>query len=230
MTTTHIVTPSSTPPSWATYLNDANLFDNAIRLRNLIWTIQRHVPKGGRILEVGCGSGATAVLLSEIGYQVTAVDREEELIVRIRERYSDWIRSRNLEVLLGDMFALPWDGQEFDLIYHQGVLEHFEDEQIVKALTEQRRVASRLIFDVPNARYPSHPYGNERLLRPSHWRKLLQQAGWELSRELGRDFHPGLYALPYLLFSRTALEKVPWFSKYLAVSSIFVCRENGKHA
>lgn len=210
--------------SWPGYLESVSLFSNAVRLRYLIWTIERYIPRGSRLLEVGFGSGTTAVLLADLGYSVTAVDIDEVLVEQLRYRYADWIRMGRLEVQQADMLALPWQERAFDLAYHQGVLEHFPDEQIVQALREQARVARWVIFDVPNHRHGDRPFGDERLLPPSHWRQLLKEADLEVVTELGRDFHRWLYFLPYAFFSRYGLEKWPWFGRRFAVSSIFVCR------
>ena len=165
---------------WPEFLENDTLFSNAVRLRYLIWTIQRYIPTGSRLLEVGFGSGTTAVLLADLGYKVTAVDIDARLVERLRERYADWIRMGRLEVQQADMLALPWQKREFDLAYHQGVLEHFADEQILQALREQARVAEWVIFDVPNHRLGNRPFGDERLLSPSYWRRLIHQAGLEV--------------------------------------------------
>ncbi|MEM3433166.1 MAG: class I SAM-dependent methyltransferase [Candidatus Methanomethyliaceae archaeon] len=212
--------------TWSEYLKDETLFNNAIRLRYLIWTIERYVPRGSRLLEVGFGSGTTAVLLADLGYIVTAVDIDEVLVARLGDRYADWIQMGRLEVRRSDMLALPWQAREFDLAYSQGVLEHFPDEQIVQALREQARVARWIIFDVPNHRLGARPFGDERLLSPSHWWGLLNQAGLELVDRVGRDFHRGLYVFPFALFSRQGLVKCPWFSRWFGTNSIFVCRSS----
>jgi SAM-dependent methyltransferase len=205
-------------------LENETLFSNAIRLRYLIWTIQHYLPTGSRLLEVGFGSGTTAVLLADLGYKVTAVDIDDVLVQRLRDRYADWIRTGRLEVRQADMLALPWQERNFDLAYHQGVLEHFPDEQIVQALREQAHVAEWVIFDVPNHRCSDRPFGDERLLSPSHWRRLINQAGLEVVDERGRDFHRWLYVLPFAFFSHQALKKWPWFGRWLGTDSIFVCR------
>lgn len=210
--------------SWPEYLGNERLFSNAIRLRYLIWTIQRYVPTGSRVLEVGFGSGTTAVLLADLGYIVTAVDIDEVLVARLRDRYADWVRMGRLEVRRADMLVLPWQEREFDLAYHQGVLEHFPDEQIVQALREQARVAHWVIFDVPNQRYGEQPFGDERLLPSRDWRRLIKLAGLELVAEFGRDFQRWLYVLPHVFFSHYGFEKWPWFSQWFGVNSIFVCR------
>jgi len=209
---------------WPQFLSGVSLFDNAVRLRFFLWTLRRHVDAGAHLLEVGFGSGTTAVLLADLGYRVTACDLNSELVARLASKYKDWISSNQLCVQQADMFQLPWAEQTFDLAYHQGVFEHFPDDRIIAALREQSRVARLVAFDVPNHRYGAQPFGDERLLRIGHWRRLIQKAGLELLDERGRDFHHWLYCLPHALFSHRALDRMPWFVRRFAVSSIFVCR------
>ena len=44
-------------------------------------------PRGGRVLEIGCGMGLHAFLLHEMGYEVTAVDLSEEGIRKAAKRF-----------------------------------------------------------------------------------------------------------------------------------------------
>jgi 2-polyprenyl-3-methyl-5-hydroxy-6-metoxy-1,4-benzoquinol methylase len=210
--------------TWPEYLTGETLFTNAIRLRNLIWTIQRFVPLGSKLLEVGFGSGATAVLLADIGYRVTAIDINKELVERACSKYVGWIKKGLLDIRIGNMLELPWDHSEFDLVYHQGVLEHFSDDVIVHALREQARVAPLIIFDVPNHRCKKRSFGDERLLAPQQWRRLAREAGLDIVYEGGRDFPRYLYFLPFALFSRKSLDVLPWFGRTFGANSIFVCK------
>lgn len=209
---------------WAEFLTGVTLFDNAVRLRFLIWTLQRYVSPGDQVLEVGCGSGTTAVLMADLGFGVTACDIDKELISRLESKYSPWISKGQLRVQTADMFCLPWTERHFDLAFHQGVLEHFPDGSIIAALREQARIARLVVFDVPNHRYRGQPFGDERLLPIRHWRRLIRAAGLEIIDERGRDFHRWLYLLPNALFSHRALDTMPWFVRRFAISSIFVCR------
>ena len=195
-----------------------------MRLKYLVWAIQRLADPGERLLEVGFGSGATSVLLADLGYQVTAVDIDPELVATGRERYADWRRRGPLVIEQGDMFHLPWGTRSFSLVFHQGVLEHFADERIVEALKEQARIATWIVFDVPNHRHRLKPFGDERLLPPSHWRRLILEAGLILVEEGGRDFQRWLYLLPHAVFSRWGVERLGWLLRRLAINSVFVCR------
>jgi SAM-dependent methyltransferase len=214
----------TTAMTWPEFLEGASLFDNAVRLRFFLWTLRRHAKPGARLLEAGCGSGTTAILLADLGYRVTASDIDPALVERITLRYSDWVREGRLMVEQANTFQLAWPEGSFDLVYHQGVFEHFTDNQIIAALREQARVARLVLFDVPNHRCGGRPFGDERLLPARHWRKLIRSAGLELVVESGRGFHHWLYWLPYALFSHAGLDRLPWFARRFAASSIFLCR------
>lgn len=217
---------STRPPNWPGFLQEFSLFQGAVNLRPLIWTLQSHFPAGASLLEVGFGSGTTAALLSDLGFAVTACDIDPELVLRMTSKYRDWIIQRRITFEQADMFQLPWPDESFDVAYHQGVLEHFPDDQIVSALREQARVARFVLFDVPNHRYPDRPFGDERLLPISRWRALIRAAGLTVVEERGREYPHWLYFLPHAFFTRRALDAVPWFSRRFAVSSIFLCRSD----
>ena len=210
--------------AWADFVQRDNLFENAVRLRYFIWTIAACADPGARLLETGCGSGATSVLLSDLGYQVTAVDIDEAVVAGVRDRYDAWVRDGRLSVEQIDMLALPWRSREFSIAFHQGVLEHFPDEMIVAALREQARVADRVVFDVPNAKYGERPFGDERLLPVRKWRSMIAEAGLTVERVVGRGFPRWCYMLPYGVFARWGVLRVPGLLARMGHVSIFVCR------
>ncbi|MFI6906092.1 HemK2/MTQ2 family protein methyltransferase [Nonomuraea sp. NPDC050394] len=69
---------------------------------------------GARVLDVGTGTGAMAVLAARrAGVRVTAVDRSLRAVVAAR--FNTLIRGLAVRVVHGDLFT-PLDGQVFDLI------------------------------------------------------------------------------------------------------------------
>jgi hypothetical protein len=214
---------SHTPTDWPEFLSDATLFDSATRLEALVRLIVRYAPPEGKLLETGFGSGNVAVFLADMGYHVTAMDNDDELVRRAQDRYSYWIRHANLVFEGGNIFRLPWTKPGFDVVYHQGVLEHFSDDEIVAALREQARVASWIIFDVPNNRYGNQPFGDERLLPLSHWLGLIEAAGLKVSKLYGRTFPLWTRLLPCFLISRHRIGPSGFFSRWFSRVFIFVC-------
>jgi SAM-dependent methyltransferase len=94
------------------------------------------------ILEIGCGAGAMLEDLERFGSPVG---------MDIAEAAPQYWRERGLNtVALGDATALPFRGDQFDIVIAVDVLEHVDDEKA--AIEEMRRVTTiggRLIVTVP---------------------------------------------------------------------------------
>ena len=210
---------------WAAYLDRHNLYSEALRLALFIDIVRRHAPNGGSLLEVGFGSGCTAILLADAGYRVTALDIDHAIITRFHSRYGDL--SSQLTILQADMADLPFVGTaQFDVVYHQGVLEHFDDEFIVHGLQEQARVAKTLVFDVPNDRCTFRSYGDERLLSNKHWVGLIESAGLHCIETWGRMPRMPAWVgalLPHILFV-TRRQRRAVLGRLFGQNSIFVCK------
>jgi len=124
-----------------------------------------------KVLEVGCGPGIRSVFLSYLGIDTVAFDNDEGIIKQV-EKYSNKFKG-NIEAKLGDAFNLEYKDQEFDVIFNAGFLEHFNDEEKIKLVSEFTRVAKYYIFMVPNKAHRLRPYGNEDLKTQEEWDELL---------------------------------------------------------
>src|SRR5688572_6010205 len=137
--------------------------------------------KPHRILEIGSGSGAMSIFLSWLGFEVVSIDLDPKVIDKAKEENTRWNGRATFEV--ADTFALPYLDQSFDIIFHQGLLEHFSDSEIRKMLTEQLRVAEKVVFSVPNHNYPRKDFGNERLMTKREWEQILSPFRITLSQD-----------------------------------------------
>jgi protein-L-isoaspartate(D-aspartate) O-methyltransferase len=68
-----------------------------------------------RVLEIGTGSGYQAAILSKLCRQVVTIERFRMLADSARKRLAS-LHCDNVEVLLGDGFAIPADAGQFDRI------------------------------------------------------------------------------------------------------------------
>jgi SAM-dependent methyltransferase len=146
---------------------------------------------GQKILEVGAGTGAMSIFLSQLGREVTTLDNDPKILELAkvnREKFS----GKN-QLVLGNAFTLPFPDNSFDLVFHQGLLEHFSDDDIHKLIKEHLRVAPVVMFSVPNANYPLREFGNERLLSQSAWEALLRPYKIEMSRVYALKIFPKWY-------------------------------------
>jgi len=201
---------------WADYFKDHTIFDQARRYARLIKTIIRFAPKGGTLLEVGCGSGLTSILLHDLGYKVIAFDIDKDVLCEVKQRKKRY--NAEIDLVRGDMCNLGFESNKFDVVFHQGVLEHFDDETIVSTLKEQKRLTKTLVFEVPNSR-ARQSYGDERLLSNRYWRNLISKAGLKIVYTYGNDlnYFGGIwpYGLVYVFYD--------FFGRLFGRQTGFVC-------
>ena len=78
---------------------------------------------GGRLLDIGCGEGRHAIVASQFGFKVTAVDYEASALKRAR-RFAKAKKARGIVFRKADVLRLPFAGSCFDLILDYGCLHH----------------------------------------------------------------------------------------------------------
>lgn len=85
----------------------------------LLGIVRERLPQGGEIFELGCGSGATAAMLSKFGYSVTAADPSVSGISLAKEAYPN---VRFVERSAYDPLAKEFGS--FDAVISLEVIEH----------------------------------------------------------------------------------------------------------
>lgn len=128
---------------------------------------------GSRILEIGTGSGILALYFSQLGYQVTGLDLDTAIVEtndRLNRTYGGSAR-----FVGGDMLHLPFSAGAFDACYHQGLMEHFDPPEIVRALKAQTKTCRKVVFAVPTIRWNGGVFGDERMWTGSFWLRLLDE-------------------------------------------------------
>ena len=91
------------------------------------------VRPGDRVLDIGCGTGVFLRLCADRGAAVTGLDASENLLAVARGRAPE------AELVHGDMEALPFADDAFDLV--AGFTSFFFADDMVAALREAGRVA-----------------------------------------------------------------------------------------
>lgn len=180
---------------WSELLETANaraLLQNE-PLFTMMETIQKLALPPARLLEVGFGTGFAAAFLADVGYAVTGIDDDQDVIDLAKGRLeADFFAVPTM--VKADAFKLQAAvGHQgpFHLAYSQGFLEHFSDDDILALLREQLKISDIVVFSVPSENYPNQEFGNERRLGLTHWLKLIEQLDEaDVSiRYYGRDQH-----------------------------------------
>jgi SAM-dependent methyltransferase len=159
--------------------------------------------RGKRILEVGAGSGRDSLALARAGAIAVVLDYSPASLALVQSQAR--AQGLGLGLVRADALAMPFREGAFDVVFHQGLLEHFRDPGPL--LAENARVTrsgGRVVVDVPQT---YHLYtvmkkiliafnawfaGWETQFAPAELERLLSRSGLRVKRTYGEWMVPGL--------------------------------------
>jgi SAM-dependent methyltransferase len=169
------------------------------------------LPKDGRILEAGCGTGQWVVALRARGYRCFGIDFARDALQRARRR------TPSLPLLVGDVGRMPLPASSIDAVISLGVVEHRQagPEPWLDELRRIVRPGGRLLISVPylnalrrrRARQGWYRDATDGLafyqyaFAPDEFQALLRRAGFEPERLVGYDHRKCLR------------QEVPWLQR-----------------
>lgn len=126
--------------------NDYNLIadDFSKTRQNLKWPeidgFKKYLKNDQKILDLGCGNGRLLNSLAELKVEYHGLDNSENLISLAKELHSD--KADSFKV--GEMFALPYDDNYFDVIVCLASFHHLPTKELrLSALLEMKRVLKK---------------------------------------------------------------------------------------
>ncbi len=217
----------STPEHWQKFWEEADTLD----LDDVYGTDGRLVREitglgdlhGKRILEVGAGTGRDAVALAKAGAEVLTLDYVPgSLGLTVKAAGMSGV---TVSPVCGDGTGSPFADDTFDVVFHQGLLEHFRDP--LPMLRDNIRIlkpGGRLVVDVPQT-FHYYTLGKRALIAINKWfagweteftigelEGLMRAEGLRVERSYGDWMVPGLWyrALRKIIMTRTG-KKLPMF-------------------
>lgn len=128
-----------------------------------------------RVIEAGCGTAVMSAYLAKQGVETVALDLDPDVIRRARQNTASV--GADSMVLRGDIFRMPFGVGTFDVVFSQGVAEHFDDREIRAMVESGLSVSPQVLLSVPSRYYHSRDFGNERLLTDIEWAAILEGLG-----------------------------------------------------
>lgn len=157
------------------------------------------LPKGGKVLDLGCGEGRNAFFLAQNDCEVTAVDRSSAGIHKLMTAAANY--KIPLTGIVQDIVEFPLD-EEYDLIMAHGVLYYLENpvwRAILEKAKKQTRPGGYNIFTifVYNDEYPCVAEIEAARYKNSFRSKELQEfyLDWielRFDQYVKWDAHPGI--------------------------------------
>lgn len=156
------------------------------------------LPQSAKALDVGCGDLVEAHYLAHLGFDVTGIDLDEDLLEARRARKS-WDEGTKLTLKALSVYDIPEDLGPFDLITAFDIIEHLPElDEAIETLFALLKPGGFFFLTVPN-RYASSEVYSKWLLRgmsklgrrpppgvphlqfksPSEWLDSFEDAGFE---------------------------------------------------
>jgi len=137
--------------------------------------LQSFDPPVSRILEAGCGSGLTGIGLLQRGFSVDLMDFSPAMLERAGEAAERYLPRDHPRPALhhADLFEATHESLEvepFDCVFNAGVLEHYEEKDIVRLLRAMGRLSRRYVVAlVPNSRCVAYRWWRWRRTHEGTW-------------------------------------------------------------
>tara|TARA_B100000686_G_C16770304_1_gene964648 strand:+ start:678 stop:1307 length:630 start_codon:yes stop_codon:yes gene_type:complete len=97
------------------------------------------------VLEVGCNIGQNLKTLSFLlDSALYGIEPNQEAV----KQSHTFLKDVNTSIIEGDVFSLPFEDGEIDLVFTSGVLIHIDPEHLVQATREIVRVAKRYVVAI----------------------------------------------------------------------------------
>ncbi|NOR55566.1 MAG: methyltransferase domain-containing protein [Sulfurovum sp.] len=123
---------NSTVDSVINYYNKPAIFQN-----ELVELINQELGNNTKIIEVGCELGVTSLLLSDY-FEKTLLDLNP-LAIELTEQAHVKL-NKKADFIVADMFDMPIENKQFDIVFNAGVIEHFNETERTKAFREYARI------------------------------------------------------------------------------------------
>jgi len=152
------------------YGNSGRIIEQIERIGNV---------RGKWIMEIGAGSGRDGFRLVDLGANVILLDYATSSLAVIRD-LADRL-GKQVYLVRADAFALPFKSESIDIIFHQGLLEHFKKpEGILQQSYFVTKNGGHHVADVPQ-RYHIYTVVKHLLIWMNKW-----FAGWETEFSIGQ--------------------------------------------
>lgn len=97
------------------------------------------------VLEAGSGEGYGADMIAGVAQRVTGLDYDESAVAHVRARYP------RVEMIQGNLAALPLDDESVDVVVNFQVIEHLWDQgQFLRECLRVLRPGGVLLISTPN--------------------------------------------------------------------------------
>lgn len=175
-----------------------NMYDLNRRIEIIFDELLPEDLHGKKLLDAGSGTGWFSERACKRGAQVTSLDVGEKLLAQVAKKCDS-------ERVVGDLLALPFPADSFDVVICSEVIEHTTDpEHAVRELARVLRPDGILVVTVPNRVWHfAIDIANVLKLRPyegyENWLSWPQLRRYVVEAHLSIERMKGFHMIPFVL-------------------------------
>ncbi|GGG70312.1 class I SAM-dependent methyltransferase [Paenibacillus radicis (ex Gao et al. 2016)] len=142
-------------------------------------------PRGTKVLEAGCGTGRTACYLASLGCNVTAIDRNKDMIQKAINRAR--ISNLPVRIVQADAASIPFPDETFDAVFTESVTAFTQGSSAIReywrvlkpkgVLYDRELAFARKLTTVQKKKLQSF-YGLHHMRTVPEWLKLMSKSGF----------------------------------------------------
>ncbi len=198
--------------------------------------IIKKIPPKSKILEIGGGSGWQAKILDGLGHKVSSIDIEN----------SFYLKEKIFNVQTYDGIKIPFNNEEFDIIFSSNVLEHIKEtnkyqKELYRVLKDEGLAIHiipsatwriwTILTDLVKSWYIPRPHGEHAsstfieifFFKKNWWKKRFIFNNWDI---LSIDVNNLFYTGNSIFGDKISIEKRILLSKILGSScNIFILKK-----
>lgn len=166
------------------------------------------------ILEAGSGSGKATILLNS-NFSKTLLDISPAAL-KYAAYLAEKFECKNVQVIEGNIFEMPFKSENFDFVWNIGVIEHYDLEKIELILQEMIRVCNRsgvVAVGMPNFYsgpiikawilkkikiFPGYKLDTEKFYKINDIKNILKNISEKMGREID-DIHIEYFGNPLIM-------------------------------
>lgn len=199
--------------------------------------LDRHISTSDqKILEIGSGTGRFCLALSEKypNKKIIGIDYTNESI-DLSKKGAELKNLKNVEFLQADLFKLPFSDNNFDVVFENGVIEHFYN--YPEAIQEMKRVTKKggqIIINVNNwycfpktlekkvlGKY--YPFGYEKSFKHREIKEVFDECG--LKEMEIYAYNPSNYIVRFFFFNKYVKKTMAIITSFFERSLDFISKK-----
>jgi|YelNatPaOPRAMG01_1025707.scaffolds.fasta_scaffold03649_10 2-polyprenyl-3-methyl-5-hydroxy-6-metoxy-1,4-benzoquinol methylase len=128
---------------------------NMVKYITISEIILKEVPKGSRVLDIGCGPCDLTAILSKLGYSMTGIDDLRDpwhLIGRNRDRIKAFAKEMDIQLINESIESVKLEENTFDAVLLIDILEHsLNPRTLLNRAISALKVNGLLLIETPNS-------------------------------------------------------------------------------